>query len=104
MGSRRVVGESGSDHSRFGSIPNRVAAVKAAKLPTQLRPALDMSLDPNLDKLLSKHGVDAKVKKYLLEKHMLLVSSFARLADSRSDVAKGICTPAGLNAEDRPLC
>lgn len=61
-------------------------------------------LDSKLDKLLSKHKVDEKVREYLVAKGRLTLGEFAGLADSKPDVADGICVPAGLSATDRLVC
>ncbi|CAK0883480.1 unnamed protein product, partial [Prorocentrum cordatum] len=37
-------------------------------------------------------------------KGMLTVGQFAGLADSKADSVAGICVPAGLDGNDRPLC
>ena len=63
-----------------------------------------VALDQRLEKLLVKHGADEKVKAYLLSKNLVLLGQFAGLADSKADVADGICIPAGLDKADRVKC
>eukprot|EP00959_Pyramimonas_sp_CCMP1952_P397163 8321861-Pyramimonas_sp.AAC.1 len=63
-----------------------------------------LELDPRLDKLLRKRGVDEQVFAYLKTKQIVTICKFAGLADTKADVGEGICTPAGLDASDRPLC
>jgi len=62
------------------------------------------ALESKLEKLLSKHKVDGKVRAYLLSKNLTTVGQFASLADSKADVGDGICLPAGLEVKDRTLC
>ena len=61
-------------------------------------------LDPKLDKLLKKHGVDEKVHTYLREKNKTNIGQYAGLADSKADVGDGICAPSGLDKNDRLIC
>ncbi|CAK0861179.1 unnamed protein product [Prorocentrum cordatum] len=61
-------------------------------------------LQPRLAQLLQKHGVDEKVVSYLKANSMVSVMQFAGLADSKTDVGEGVCTPSGLDPADRPLC
>ena len=63
-----------------------------------------MTLNPDLEKLLRKYDVDKKINEYLISKNVVSITKFASLADSKMDVAEGICVPAGLDKADRPLC
>ena len=64
----------------------------------------EVVLSGDLLKLLQKHEVDEKVGTYLKTHKCLTIVKFAALADSKADVADGICVPAGLDKTERPLC
>ena len=61
-------------------------------------------LEDALERLLRKHDVDKRVDAYLVDKGILMLIKFSALADTKADVGDGICVPAGLSKEDRPLC
>eukprot|EP00973_Karenia_brevis_P003066 420592-Karenia_brevis.AAC.1 len=62
------------------------------------------AISDELQRLLRKHGVDKKVEEYCTEHKIMTISQFAELADSKADVVEGICMPAGLDTNNRPIC
>lgn len=62
------------------------------------------AFDAKLEKLFTKHAVDDKIRVYLLSKNIVSMGQFAGLADSKPDVAEGICVPGGLDPQNRTAC